>query len=96
MGIKLKIPENLSGITNGRSSLEVTGGSIGECLSHLIGLFPKIKKEIFYSDAGESLSTDGKLWSKINVLVNGKPIDKDILATKVKAGDELNICLNLR
>ncbi len=96
MGIKINLPRSLSGITKGRVPLEVNGGSVGECLSHLVSLFPRIEKELFYSGTGESLARDGKLWSRIKVLLNGQNIDEDVLARKVKAGDELYIELHTR
>lgn len=69
---------------------------MGECLSHLVTLIPGIKEELFYPGTGESPATNGMLWSKIKVLVNGESIDAEALATKVKAGDEIHIEINTR
>jgi len=91
MSIKVKLPRSLSGITKGKDLSEVDGETVGECLGRLVSLFPRIEKELFYSGTGESLATDGKLWSKVRVLVNGENINSNILANRVKAGDEIHI-----
>jgi hypothetical protein len=67
---------------------------VGECLSHFVSLFPGSEKELFYSGTGVSLATDGRLWSKVEVLVNGESIDTGVLATRLKAGDEVYIRIN--
>lgn len=88
MSIKLNLPRSFSGITKGKIEFEIDGETVGECLGHLVSLFPRIEKELFYFGTGESLPTDGKLWSKVKVSVNGKGIDTEVLATKIKPGAE--------
>lgn len=96
MNIEVNLPKSMSGITKGKDIVEVDGSTVGECLSRLISLFPGIEKELFFAGFGDSLATEGKLWSKIQVEVNGESIEKDVLAVKAKTGDKLHIEINTR
>ncbi|MFC2004755.1 hypothetical protein ACFLUY_00860 [Chloroflexota bacterium] len=95
MSIKLYLPRSMSGITKGKDVFEVEGETVGECLSHLVTLIPRIKEELFYVDTEESLATNGMLRSNIEVMVNEKSINAEGLATKVKDSAKIEIKLNI-
>ena len=86
MVVKLIIQGGLSVISKGKSSFEVDGQTVGECLHHLASLVPKMNDSLFFK-SGE----DFKLRSYIKVLVNKKEPAAEVLATTVKDGDEIKI-----
>jgi molybdopterin converting factor small subunit len=63
--------------------VEVSGSTVGECLTHLVKLFPGIKKQLF--------TKSGNLFENIIISVNGESAYPEQLAKSVKDGDELNI-----
>ena len=83
MSAKLNIPHALRQYTDSQGVVEVDGNTVGQCLDHLIRLFPDIGKEI--------LDGDGKLHDYIDVYVNGESSYLEKLAKPVKSGDELYI-----
>lgn len=89
MGVKLYIPASMGPMARGREQFEVSGRTVGECLSHLLGLVPPAREVLFYEAGGEL-----HLRSRIAVLVNGEGVDH--LAREVKDGDEIRIKLNVQ
>ena len=82
MSVKLNIGSVLSYYTDNRSSVEVKGNTVGECLDYLIGKFPDLRIIID--------TQSGKLAGFIAVSLNKEsaaPQDMD----PVKDGDELSI-----
>jgi molybdopterin converting factor small subunit len=63
--------------------VEVSGSTVGECLTHLVKLFPSITKQLF--------TKSGNLFENIIISVNGESAYPEQLAKSVKDGDELNI-----
>jgi len=57
------IPTLLQGLTGGRTSLEVEGGTVGEVIDNLDRLWPGI---------GERLVEQGRLRANISVAVDGE------------------------
>ena len=62
---------------------EVNGDTVGECLDHLIKLFPGIEKDLF--------NKDGTLLRYVNILVNGENASPENLAKSVRNNDEIHI-----
>jgi len=62
---------------------QVDGGTVGQCLDHLVRQFPGIEKDLF--------DEDGKLLGYINIFVNGESAYPEDLAKPVKEADEIYI-----
>jgi molybdopterin/thiamine biosynthesis adenylyltransferase/rhodanese-related sulfurtransferase/molybdopterin converting factor small subunit len=81
---KILIPTALRHFTEQQGSVEVTGGTVSEALTHLTAQYPNIKKNLF--------NDQGKLRSFVNVYVN----DEDIrylekTETKLEGTETLSI-----
>ncbi|MFC1897923.1 MoaD/ThiS family protein [Chloroflexota bacterium] len=85
MGIKVNVPSYMKSFTNNLEIVEVSGNTVGECLSHLVKQYPDMKKQLF--------SKNGELFEYIIIPVNGESAYPEQLAKLVKDGDELNILL---
>ena len=83
MGVKINIPSYLQSLTSSMEVLEVSGGSVGECLNHLVEQFPGMEKMLF--------DKSGKLHGYVGIYVNGEDAYPEDLAKLVKDGDELHI-----
>lgn len=96
MGINIIVPGSFLKTTKEKSTIEVHGKTIGQCLVDLVKQYPDIKEKLFYGGREELLAVEGKLWSKIEVLLNGKPITNNILTASVQDVDRLEIKINTR
>lgn len=67
--------------TGGREVVEVTGGTVGECLDDLIGKYPATREVL--------LDRDGRLHHTVEITVNGSSARPEGLARPVRDGDEL-------
>ncbi len=81
MSIKIDIPLYLQPFTNDTGAVEVSGSTVGECLTHLGKQFPGMEKML--------LAENGELLSDIGIYLNGEDAYPDELAKPVKDGDEL-------
>jgi molybdopterin converting factor small subunit len=82
--VTVHIPTALRPQVEGRESLEVPGGTVGEVLAYLKGQYPQFGDRLYKSD--------GEINRFINIYLN----DEDIrflenLATPVRGGDEVSI-----
>jgi len=87
MSIKLFLPTSLNYLANGRDLFEVNGNTVGECLNQLVSLVPVMKNALFF-ESGD------RLHPTIKVLVNQESDDAEVLAKKLKDGDEIEIKTN--
>ena len=87
MSIKLNIHPVLYHFTNDQDTIEVNGGTVGECLKQLVAQFPESKQGLF--------DKDGKLLSYVDIYVNGESAYPEELVKPVKDGDELHIVLTI-
>ena len=88
MSVKIGIAyPHLQQLTNNRASIEVNGGTVGECVDDLIRQFPGIDKAI--------VDEHGQLLSYVYFTINGKSVYPTPLAQNVREGDELVIALLL-
>lgn len=69
--------------TNGREVVAVEGNTIGECLSHLIGMYPQMEKALF--------AKKDKLLNSVEVYLNHASAYPDELLKPVKDGDEIHL-----
>jgi len=90
------MPVSFSKLTDNKSNVEVHGNTIGQCLVDLVKQYTGIKEKLFYGGNEELLAVEGKLWSKIEILLNGKRITNNILTTSVEDDDRLQIKINTR
>lgn len=85
--IILSISKNLSRLAKGDEAFEVEGETLGDCVNDLVSIAPRIKSEIF-------ISSGDRLLGRIQVKVNRQIVDgENILAMKIKDGDEIEIAL---
>jgi MoaD family protein len=67
--------------------LEVSGNTVGECISSILKQYPAMEKKMF--------DKYGKLKGYVEVLVNGQGIGTNELAYAVKDGDTMAILVFL-
>ena len=83
MAVSVKIPTQLRAATDGESSAEVSGGTVGEVLDALYDRYAELRSRI---------AEDGGLRRFVNVYVGGEDIRfLDGLDTPVSDGDEVTI-----
>jgi molybdopterin synthase sulfur carrier subunit len=82
-GIKIVIPQFLTGYTGNVKEAVARGNTVGECLSDLVKQFPGIRQQL--------LDDSGHLLGQIDVYINRESTFPDELAKTVKDGDEMNI-----
>lgn len=83
MSVTVNIPAFLLGITKDTKAAEVSGETVGECLNGLVKKYPRLDDALF--------DRNGKLHSYLDVFINRKSSHPEVLARKVKDGDELHI-----
>lgn len=84
MSIKIFLPDRLSRLADNKFLFEVTGGTAGECLKHLIRLAPALKRSIFHQPGDE-------LEDNVHVFVNKEDIGSESLKKQVSDGDVIHI-----
>jgi molybdopterin synthase sulfur carrier subunit len=83
MAVTVKIPSQLRAATDGESTAEVEGGTVGEVLDSLYERYGELRSRI---------AEDGGLRRFVNVYVGGEDIRfLDGLNTPVRDGDEVTI-----
>ena len=87
MSIKLYIHKTHRQFTDGLEIIEVSGGTIGDCLTELTNRFPDMKDALF--DGKE------KLKNQIEIYLNMESAYPDELKKKVSPGDEIYITVML-
>jgi molybdopterin converting factor small subunit len=73
--------------TDGRSSIEVEGRTVGDCLRDLVRRCPGIEERLF--------DRKGKLLPVVEVFVNHRSTFPEELAMQVSDGDEIQLTLLL-
>jgi sulfur-carrier protein len=83
MAVNVKIPSQLRAATDGDSTAEVEGSTVGEVLDSLYARYGELRSRI---------AEDGGLRRFVNVYVGGEDIRfLDGLETEVRDGDEVTI-----
>jgi sulfur-carrier protein len=76
----VRIPPVLRAQAGNQKQVEVSGATVGEALTSLIGQFPSLRDQLF--------TEDGSLNRFVNVYVNGRDVRyEQELATPVAEGD---------
>ena len=83
MSVKIDITSYLQPYTSNLEVVEVSGSTVGECISQMVEQFPGIEKMLF--------AKNGELLGYVAIYVNGEDTYPEELAKAVKAGDELQI-----
>lgn len=84
MSVTVKVPASLSHLTDGKKTIECTGGNIAACLNSLEAQFPGIKAKI--------CDEKGDLSGFLNVFVNGENVRYlQGMGTPLREGDEITI-----
>ena len=81
--VTFEISEMLSAYTDGQIALEVTGGTVCECLNGMIDLFPQLKPEI--------LADKASLLPRWILLINERVVYHKPLQQPVVDGDVLKL-----
>ena len=84
MAVEVRLPTVLRSHAGGASTVQLSGGTLGDVLGKLVAEYPGL--------AGQVVQEDGTLHKFVNIYVN----DDDVrylsaLETPVKAGDEVSI-----
>jgi hypothetical protein len=95
MSVKLHLPRSLSNMRKGNTDLEVDGETVRECLKQVVDGKPRLMQELFYGTTGETLSQSAKLRSVVAVRINREEVSSNVLETRVRDGDSLEIKLHL-
>jgi sulfur-carrier protein len=83
MGVTVKIPTQLRGVTGGEGELEVEGTTVGEALDAVFEEHDGLR---------ERITEDGDLRRFVNVYVSGEDIRfQNGLETPISEGDEVTI-----
>jgi molybdopterin synthase sulfur carrier subunit len=87
VSVKVNIHKTHRTYTDGLNVVEVKGGTVGDCLKHLVQQYPGMKEGLF--------DKKGKLLNVVEVYVNNESAYPEELAKSVKDGDEIHIILML-
>jgi len=85
--VKVHIHQTFRQITNGLDVVDVEGNTVGECLKHLVKLFPVMAERLF--------DKKGSLLNVVEIYVNMESAYPQELAKPVKDGDQIHITLLL-
>lgn len=83
MSTKINIPAYLQPYVGGNEAVEVPGGTVAECLDHLVEQHPGMSTMLY--------TQEGRLFDYVSIYVNGEFAQADDLARPVRNGDELHI-----
>jgi len=87
MAVKVHIHATHRQYTNGMEVVEVAGGTVGECLHHLIKQYPGMEKALF--------AKKDKLLNIVEVYVNHTSAHPNELVKPIKDGDEIHLIIML-
>jgi len=83
MSVAVNIPGFMQDIAGNTKVAEVTGGTVGVCLTNLVKKFPRLQSQIF--------DKKGQLHSYLDIYINRKSSHPQGLAKPVNDGDKLDI-----
>jgi molybdopterin converting factor small subunit len=87
MPVKVHVHATHRQHTNGLEVVEVAGGTVGECLNHLIKQYPGMEKALF--------AKKDKLLNIVEVYVNHTSAHPNELVKPIKDGDEIHLIVML-
>ncbi len=83
MTVEVNIPPLLQTLAGGVKQVNVSGGTVGECIEAIAHKYPDTRAHLF--------TEDGKLAKGLNVYINGENIRPGVLAAQVKDGDIIHL-----
>jgi molybdopterin converting factor small subunit len=83
MSVKVHVHKTHRQFTNNVDVVEVEGKTVGECLNHLIKLFPGMEKALF--------AKKDKLLNTIEIYVNHSSAYPNELMKPINEGDEIHL-----
>jgi molybdopterin converting factor small subunit len=83
MSVKINLPPVLQALVGDIRQVDVSGGTVGECLADLVKRYPPLKSRLF--------NTNNKLPNDINIFVNGENAYPEPLAKRVYEGDKIHL-----
>ena len=87
MPVKVHVHATHRQYTNGLEVVEVAGGTVGECLNHLIKQYPGMEKALF--------AKKDKLLNIVEVYVNHTSAHPNELVKPIKDGDDIHLIVML-
>jgi molybdopterin converting factor small subunit len=83
MSVEINIPPSLQALVDGVVKINVTGGSVGECLHELVRRYPRLKEKIF--------TRNGRLPKGMNIFINGANAGPRPMDRAVRDNDKVHI-----
>jgi molybdopterin converting factor small subunit len=83
MSVEIYITPTIRYAINDTATITVDGKTVGDCLEHLIKLFPQLRKFFF--------DNDHRVLQDFNFFVNGEFISHQDMKTPVRHGDKIHI-----
>lgn len=87
MTVLMNLHPDLSYMAGITGPVEVSGGTVGECIQQLVAEYPILKESVFYRD--------GSLQTFVEIYVNRKAVYVDELNHRVSDGDEIHLTLTI-
>jgi molybdopterin converting factor small subunit len=87
MPVKVHVHATHRQYTNGLEVVEVVGGTVGECLNHLVKQYPGMEKALF--------AKKDKLLNVVEVYVNHTSAHPNELVKSIKDGDDIHLLVML-
>jgi molybdopterin converting factor small subunit len=83
MSVEINLPPVLQALVGDIRQVDVSGGTVGECLADLVKRYPPLKSRLF--------NRNNKLPNGINIFVNGENAYPEPLAKRVYEGDKIHL-----
>ncbi len=83
MTVQINLPQSMQHVADNKKVVEVSGGTVGECLDALVVRYPELKSVVF--------DKKGKLYGYLEIFVNNKSAYPRELFRRVADGDKINI-----
>jgi molybdopterin converting factor small subunit len=83
MTVEISLPPSLQTLADNVKRVDVSGGTVGECLGAMIAQYPRLKGRLF--------TRGGKILKGLNIYVNGERVSPEPLARPVRDGDKIHL-----
>ena len=87
MGVKIHLHNRHRSFADGSETVEVNGGTVGECLNSLVKRYPGLHQELF--------DGKGKLKNTIEIYLNMESAYPDELLKPTREGDQIHVTVLL-
>ena len=87
MSVTIHLHPDMTCRADDNESVETQGGTVGECIDHLLSQYPGLYNLIFYKD--------GSLQSFLEVYVNREAATPNELSWPVRDGDEIHLVFTI-